>query len=338
MAATRRPTKFSALPMQAVHLPMQGVAAVLAAGELGVFAALQHGPRSLAALARTVRATPWALLRLCDQLVATGWLVRRRNGFANTKTTQGWFTSSGTVDYTAGLLWTQDAWRLQPELAAAVRQGGPRRSLWARMQDEPGMGDRFAAYMLAFARHTAPRFAGSIRVPRGATRLLDVGGSHGLHAIAACAANPGLHAVVLDQAVSLRGTKANVRAAGLQDRVSTRVGDAVHADLGTAAFDVVYCFSVAHNLTAAANARLLRRCARAMRPGGLLVIHDYVRDQLPEPYASAFDLTLLVEVGTHTHDLAAFRRWLADAGLAAFRHRRLSPSEMGSLITARKPH
>ena len=323
--------------MQAVYLPMQQVAAVLAAGELGVFAALRRGPRAAATLARGLGTDLHALTRLCDQLVATGWLVRARNGYANASATQQWFTSSGAVDYTAGLRWTQHAWRLQPELAAAVRRGGPRRSLWRRMQREPGMGERFADYMLAFARHSAPEFARSIRMPPGASRLLDIGGSHGLHAIAACAAHPRLEAVVLDHAVSLRGTMANVRAAGLQGRVRTRVGDCRHADLGTGTFDVVYYFSVAHNQTAADNARMLRKCARALRPGGLLVIHDYVRGQLPEPYGSAFDLTLLVEVGTHTHTLADFRGWVADAGLSAFRHRRLAPAEMGSLMTARKP-
>lgn len=326
----------SALPMLDVYLPMMRTAAVLAAGQLGLFEALAKGPRTVPSLARSLRVPPRGLERLVDLLVLAGWLQRRSGKVGNSATTQRWFTSRGAVDYTPGLVWTADAWRLTSDLAGSVRRGGPELRLWDRMAQQPGLGERFAAYMHAFAQDAGPRIAATVRLPRGASRLLDVGGSHGLHSIAFCERHPGLSAVVFDHAVSLRTTRANVRRHGLGDRVTTRAGDCVTDELGSG-FDVVLYFSVAHNQTAADNAAVLAKCAKALNPGGVLVVQDYLRDHMPADYGAAFDLTLLLEVGTHTHPRADFERWITDAGLVDCRHRVLRPAAMGSVLVAKKP-
>ena len=319
-----------------VYLPMMRTAAVLAAGQLGLFEALVRGPRPLPALARQLDVPARGLERLVDLLVLAGWLQRRASMIANAAATQRWFTSRGAVDYTPGLLWTADAWRLTADLAGSLQRGGPEVRLWDRMAKEPGLGERFAAYMHAFARQAGPRIARAVTIPRTARTLLDVGGSHGLHSIAFCERHPQLSAVVFDHAVSLRTTKANVKAHGLGGRVTTRAGDCVTDALGSG-FDVVLYFSVAHNQSPADNAAVLAKCAAALNPGGLLVVQDYLRDHMPKDYGAAFDLTLLLEVGTHTHRLADFRKWIADAGLVDCRHRVLRPAAMGSVLTAKKP-
>jgi 2-polyprenyl-3-methyl-5-hydroxy-6-metoxy-1,4-benzoquinol methylase len=327
----------AALPMLDVYLPMMRTAGVLAAAELGLFAKLARGPRTAARLAATLRADVHGITRLADLLVTAGYLVRRRGGsYANSAHTRRWFTADGAVDYTAGLAWTRTAWSLVQDLGGAIVRGGPAKSLWQRMRAEPAMGESFAAYMRAFATHTSPQIVRRARLPRDAKRLLDVGGSHGLHSIAFCRAHPELQAVVFDHPVSLQATLRHVAANGMRGRITTRAGDCVRDDLGRG-YDVVLCFSVAHNLSAADNARVLRKCARALNPGGLLVVHDYVRGRMPEPYGAAFDLTLLLEVGHHTHTLREFRDQVRAAGLEAFRHTELVPEAMGSLMTARKP-
>ena len=319
-----------------VYLPMMRTAGILAAGQLGLFARLARGPRSAAQLARAIGADPHGIERLADLLVAAGYLRRTARGYANTAHVRRWFADEGRVDYGAGLAWTRHAWHLVEDLGGAIARGGPQRSLWRRMRDRPELGEHFAAYMRAFAAHAGPVLRRHVVLPRGANRLLDIGGSHGLHAIAFCRQHPQLHAVVFDHAVSLRATPQHVREAGLGDRITTRAGDCVRDDLGTG-FDVVLYFSVAHNQSAADNQKVLRKCARALRPGGLLVVHDYVRGVVPEPYGAAFDLTLLLEVGHRTQTLDMFREQVQRAGFIGFRHVRLAPAAMGSVMTARKP-
>lgn len=333
MAPPKQVPRAAALPMLDVYLPMMRTAGVLAAAELGVFAALARAPRTAGALARTLRADAHGIARLLDLLAEAGWVARRGARFALTAPTRRWFTRAGRVDYTAGLVWTAHAWRLTAELGAAIRRGGPALPLFERFAREPALGADFAAYMRAFAEHVGPAIVRAVRPARTARRLLDIGGSHGLHAIGFCRAVPGLEAIVLDHASALGATAANARAAGLQRRIRTRAGDCVTDELGTG-FDLVLYFSVAHNQTAAANARVLRKCARALRSGGTLVIHDYLRDEVPAAFGAAFDLTLLLEVGQRTWDRAQFERWLRAAGFVRTRHVPLADPAMGSLIVA----
>ena len=62
-----------------VYLPMMQNAAVLAAGQLGLFEALARGPRTLPALARQLGTPIRGLERLVDLLVLAGWLQSRRS-------------------------------------------------------------------------------------------------------------------------------------------------------------------------------------------------------------------------------------------------------------------
>ena len=59
-----------------VYWPMMKSAAIIAAGELGVFAALSHGPLSTEELAARLRASIEGTERLCAVLVQSGYLVR----------------------------------------------------------------------------------------------------------------------------------------------------------------------------------------------------------------------------------------------------------------------
>ncbi len=320
-----------------LYLPMMRCAGVLAAAQLGLFAQLARKPATAIRLAAALHVQAHGVERLADLLVSAGYLQRRRGGvYANSAHTKRWFTPSGEVDFTAGLAWTREAWSLLGGLGPAIARGGPSVSLWQRMAKQPKLGVTFAKYMRAFAEFSSPRIAKAVTLPRGAKRLLDIGGSHGLHSIAFCRANPGLEAVVFDQAAALRETRRHVRASGMQSRITTRVGDCTKDDLGRG-FDAILYFSVAHNQSASGNARVLAKCSRALNAGGVLVMHDYLRGHMPEPYNAAFDLTLLLEVGHRTYGLADFQSWVRAAGLQRFRQHDLAPAAMGTLMTATKP-
>lgn len=321
------------LPMVDVYLPMMKSAALLSAGELGLFEALAGGPRTVPALAAALGASEDGVARLTDLLVAVGYLRREGDALANTAHAARWFTPAGQVDYTAGLRWTARAWELMATLTDCVREGGPRRTLWERMEDTPSWGPLFSRYMAAFARHLAPDLVRHAPVRPGARRLLDLGGSHGLHTMAFCAAYPELQAVIVDQASALTDTPRALADAGLGSRVQTVPGDLNTVDWGTG-FDVVLFLSVMHNQGAAANARTVQRISDAMNPGGTLVIHEYPADAPLSAYDAAFRVTLLTETATATHTAAAITGWLEAAGFKDTRRVSLSPAEKGTLFIA----
>src|SRR3989442_11560569 len=104
------------------------------------------------------------------------------------------------------------------------------------------------------------------------TRVLDVGGGLGGPA-RTLAGQFGCRVTVADLTESYVRTGAALTARlGLADRVTHRVGDALALDVGAEPFDVLWTQNSGMNI--ADKERLYGGFARALRPGGLLVIQE----------------------------------------------------------------
>jgi SAM-dependent methyltransferase len=321
------------IPMMEAYLPMMKSAAMVSAGELGVFHHLAGGAATVDETAVACRASVKGTRALLDALVAYGLVTRDGDRYANGAFVAAHFTPSSRPDFTPGLVWTAEAWRITADLTGAIRRGGPVASMWDEMAKRPGLGAVFARYMEAVATLLSPLILDAVELPTGARTLLDVGGSHGLHTAAFCEKHPALDAVIFDLEGSLTTTRALLDARGLSGRVRTRVGDATRDEFG-GPYDVVLLLSVLHNQTLADGEGLVKRIARALAPGGMLVVHEHFQGPVPKLFPSAFDLTLLVETGTATVPEASLDRWLADAGLTVTRRAELAGEGAGSLVVA----
>jgi SAM-dependent methyltransferase len=321
------------LPMLDAYLSMMRASALVAAGRIGVFETLAGGAMETGALAEALNASEIGIGRLATFLVETGHLERHGPLLANAPATQRWFTSRGEVDYSAGLAWTADAWTIMSDLSEAVRRGAPERTLWDRMDEAPALGTRFSRYMRAFAHHLTPDLLRSAQVPNGPTRLLDLGGSHGVHAMSLCQRYPDLDAVIVDLGSALADTEARIDAIGLGDRIAVRRADIRACDWGED-YDVVLYLSVAHNMYPHENARIFAHARAVLRPGGKLVIHEYPHETTPGLFGAAFCLTLLVETGTRTFGYVELCAMLSKAGFSSIRRQVLSPAEKGTIIIA----
>jgi SAM-dependent methyltransferase len=330
-----QPSGSAELPMLDVYMPMMKSAAILSAGQLGLFEALAEGPLAPADLAGKLAASPDGIATLADFLVTLGYLEKQGDRYANGASTQRWFTRAGQVDYTPGLLWTQEAWPMMGELSQAVRRGGPATTLWESMVETPRLGQVFAAYMAAFAGDLGPDLIAHVPVAPDYRRLLDIGGSHGLHSIRFCRQYPQLNAEIVDLPSALTDTGARLVQHQLADRIRLNPGNLLTHDWG-GDFDLVFYLSVAHNQTADDNARVIRRIADSLRPGGLLVIHEYIEGMPINAFHAAFRLTLLYETGTRIHRQQDYSAWLSAAGFSAITRIDLNPLEKGSLILARR--
>jgi SAM-dependent methyltransferase len=325
----------SDLPMVDVYLPMMKAAAIISAGQLRLFEALAERPLTVPELAAAIGASEFGTSHLADFLVAVGYLVQAEGRLSNAPHAARWFTRRGSVDYTAGLLWTAESWTLMSQLTGAVQAGAPGKTLWETMRERPQWGPVFSSYMHAFARHLNPDLLARVNLPSGATRLLDLGGSHGLHSIGFCKRDPELSSVIVDLPESLTGTRETIAAAGLSGRITLRPGNLLDGAWGDG-YDAVLYLSVAHNQTFEDNRRVVAQIARVLRPGGRIVIHEYLTGTPLDVYDAAFRLTLLVETATRTYSFDEIAGWLAEAGFGPPARIDLSPREKGSLVVATK--
>ena len=326
-----------------VYWPLMSSAALITAGELGVFAALGQGSLLVNELAVRIGASVNGTDKLCAVLVQTGYLERTpENKLRNSPHAQAWLSQTGAQDLNSGLRWFAQAWQLMSGLRDAVVNGQPKTGLWDLMKTNPALGPAFAAYMKDYAASVVDEVQRAVEWPAHAKTLLDLGGSHGLHAAAFCRRSPELHAVIYDLPVSLTNTRSLISAWSLGDRMSCVEGNIVN-DTIAGTFDVITYFLVAHNQTDADNVHIIQKLARALNPGGSLFVYEYVHEladrhtvSATEALAAAFDLTLLVETGTHLHTAERINAWLHDAGLGNIRRTDLQPVENGSLFGAQK--
>jgi len=206
----------------------------------------------------------------------------------------------------------------------AVRQGLiPMEMRPAHLYDDPQVAARRARSMYALGRPLAEEFARHYDLSF-ARRMLDLGGAPGTYAYAFAQANPHLEAVVIDLPAQMEGTQRLARQLGMEHRVQAMAGDIFAQppmDFGSG-YDLILMSNILHLESAERNADLIRRAAAALAPGGQLLIHDWVIDDIHTSPADLAVQAMVLLVCTEQgdcHTLEEFTAWLHQAGLRVAR-------------------
>jgi predicted O-methyltransferase YrrM len=297
----------------------------LTALELDLFTAVGEGaaaPEVAARIGGDGRATEMLL----NALTALGALVKHEGSFRCTP------ESKGLGPARAGLMHTVHLWETWSTLTDCVKTGTAQRRPGAEGRQE-SRTEAFIEAMHARARTTATQVVSLVGAER-VGRMLDIGGGPGTFSLAFAHAHPELHAEILDLGAVLPIAERNIREAGLSERVALREGDLRVDEFGEG-YDLILASAICHMLDEEENRDLFRRCAKALVPGGRLVIREFILDpdRTGPPGAALFALNMLV--GTrrgNTYTEAEYRQWLAEAGLGDI----LRPDPAGELIIGRK--
>ena len=310
---------------------------VMVGVRLGVFEALADGPHAATEVAERCGTHPLATERLLSALSGAGYLHRVKQGFGLAPVARRWLLKSSAHSlYDAILLQFVDA-RLIEQTEHFVRTGEAANLHEALGADE---WDVYQRGMRSGANIAAVELARRLPVPRGARDLLDIGGGHGQYSVALCRRHPNLHAVVLDLPQAVAAAAPILAGEGMGDRVTHWPADAREVDLGERAYDVILIFNLIHHFEAAANRDLVARCARALRPSGMLAIGDMLR---PDGPGASGQLDALVDLyfavtsaaGSYTYGVVA--GWQAQAGLRPRKPMRLLVGPGAGVQIAIKP-
>ncbi len=259
--------------------------ALFAGLEIGLFTHLSAGPLGVGELASVTGVAPHRMRTLVRALAGLGLVVEEGAGYANAPASGRHLAGGGLGEYFR----MQVGRQLYPALAhldaGLAGTGGAFDTLGGLLAD-PEQARTFTA-----AQHAGSLDAARVlaeRVPLGsAARLLDVGGGSGAFAIALCRRNPGLHATVLDFPAVAAIAREYRDAAGLGERIDTVEGDAARCDWPPGQ-DVVLMSYLLSALGEAEIDTVLAKAHAGLRPGGLLVVHDFVLDDDgPGPAAAA---------------------------------------------------
>lgn len=321
-----------------------GFEAVTLAIDLGVFEALADAEgRPIADVATRVDADREGLAALLGFLDALGYVAETGTGYRNTRMTTRWLTDDEGTNVAPWLTFWDELvlpfW--EEELAEAVREGSPSRTLYEWFDEEPDRWRTAQRGFRAAASVLVDEVARKTTVPPGATELLDVGGGHGLYAIELCRRHPALSATVFDLPDALDVAREEITAAGLGDRIETRGGDYLTDDLG-GGYDVVLAFNVVHAHDGPTNAALFERIADALAPGGRVAVLDQLAGTARTPVGRAGQefvrLTYTATLGARTYPADEVAAWLRAAGLRNVERTAIRRAGPGNdLVEATKP-
>jgi acetylserotonin N-methyltransferase len=303
---------------------------LFAAVSLGVFDALEAGPRTSAELAGTTEAHAGALERLLHACVGLGLLHCDGGQFRNTPSAAAFLTHSSPSRLTGYINYSNDVmWRLWDHLEDAVREGshrwkqafgweGPIFSHFFRNEE---MKREFLMGMHGFGLLSSPQVASAFDLGRF-RRLVDLGGATGHLAIAACERWPNLRGVVFDLPEALPLAREVVGGTPVADRIEIAGGDFFVGPLPEG--DLFALGRIVHDWSEEKIHRLLQRIfERLPSRGALLIAEKVILDDRSGPrWAQLQDLNMLTVAEGRERTLGEYEALLRRAGFAEVQCRR----------------
>lgn len=306
---------------------------IMAGVRLGIFEAIGESTKTSTELARTLSLDERSLDLLLRTLAFADYLVQRGDGFALSPLSRRTMLRESPMSLVGFIEWNYTHWEIIEQLEALVQTG--RGVEFHRTLDDPRAWAHYQRAMFEITRLEAPVLVPRIPVRRGATRLLDVGGSHGILGALVCRRHPPLRSTVVDLAPALPHAMALAREAGIDDVVAHREGNALEGDLG-GDYDVAIVSNLLHHFQPAEIARIIGRLRAALRPGGTMAIWEMERPKRGSPVSDGDGAALFFAITSTggTYRGTDYVGWLGGAGFTRIKvsRPRLLPGNM--LVTA----
>lgn len=292
-----------------------GFRAVVAAFQVGVFEALEGGPKTAAVLAGDLHLDPKGTAFLLDALDCLGYVSQRDRQYENTAVTRSLVPMiSEGIPYFEQVVFKDWAFlekRLR-ETEVSWDVDDPPPPPWLAKQWRI-----FQSGMVALAGMNMAEVMRKIPVLPSYRHILDLGGGHGLYSIALCREHAQLGATVFDAAQMERIANQTIAMHHMQDRVRFQSGDFFTDDLGASSMTLL--FNVIHSKSESQNVKLVERVVSSVEPGGLVVLLDQFASprlgRIGRAFGSLMALSMFLHVGQQTYGLGQVRDWFRDAGL-----------------------
>lgn len=340
--------RLNLLPMPLLDTPLAaGIAKVLVtACELDLFDTLGKGSLALDILAEKVRCDPQGLQLLLQLLVSAGYLKYQDGKYRNTAMARRWLTSTSSVSIAPYIIHSPDIVAIWDHMSEVVHTNKQAMHMpYAEDASSPEtqrLLARHYAGLASLATALGREITMRVQLPRGATQLLDVGGSHAAYSALFCRKYPCLHASIMDIQPGIEAGQRTAKLMKLEQRMSFVAADIVQdafSDYLLEHFDAALYFHIAHLLQPELNQATLKKVAQTLKPGGMLVYVDQVTDQTHGSQLASlmvqFMALTVTTIGGTCYPFPTVKCWLETAGMGQVKsYRLITPG--ASLITAIK--
>ena len=315
----------------------QKTGALKAAIDLGLFTAIGGTPATAADIAARCQCPERGIRILSDNLVILGFLTKEESCYSLTPSSAVFLDKNSPAYFgdSVKFLLAPGLTEAYTDLASTIRRGRVHTSEHGTTAPDHPAWVEFARAMGPMMGPAAQGAADLTPLDQSrTTRVLDISASHGAYGIAFAKKNPRAHLVALDWEAVLAIAEENAAAAGIADRFSKIVGDAFTVDLGSD-YDAVLVPNFLHHFNIADCTRFLSRVHAALRPGGRVVIIEFVPndDRITPVPAASFSLVMLGSTPEgDAYTFSEYRRMLGEAGFRNAELHALPPTAESAVI------
>lgn len=301
-------------PLSDTFLTFMQARTVMVGTKLGVFEALADQAQTAGYVADQCSADPKATRTLLNSLVHLGYLRFKNDQYRLSPMARKWMLKSSHSSLYDKMQLQFLEWEFVEHYETYLRTGVP---LDYHQKMDKSQWELYQRGMRSVAGISADEVAKRTPIPPTATRMLDIGGAHGYYSVALCRRHPQLQSVILELPDAIPQAAAILAEEKMGERVTHRAGNAVTDDLGEAEWDVIFISSLLHHFDAPTNAALAGRVFRALRPGGVFIIQDFMRSDTPrsgDHIGGLLDLYFAATSQAGTYSETEIKRWQREAG------------------------
>jgi len=320
-----------------VGISMFQASALLTAGDIRLFNHLKNGSLTLEELEARTGCSSHGLQVLLTCMINLGYVKKEANRYRLSKAMRRSFP----ID-------------LFPEIVPFFRAVNERlnNSTVAVRTDPAGgimgwdfvksgeVGKSYQTFMRWLGSSTADEVVSSIRMSPPPTRMLDIGGSHGLYCVEFCRRYPAMRATDLDWPIGLENAKITLaQEKDVAQRIDLFECDFEKENLPSG-YEFVFLGNIIHGLNEEANQVLIKKIAGITAANSTIAILDQFSNVKGSPFvrgiASLIGWNLFLFSGGRAYDFDMVRKWLENQGFLSAKLVHLKRTPGFSVITARK--
>ncbi len=282
-----------------------------------LFTHLSKEPCDADALAKRANISPRGAQALLDGVLGLGFVVKKGNAYQNGPEADT-FLIKGKPTYLGFAGMANFDWMGWNTLNEAVKQGTSQNAMASYEVENLDFWEPLVTAIAPLAFPVAQAAAERLGLEkRGAFHMLDVGGGSGAYSAIWLGKNKEAKSTQLDWPKTNAIAKTFLKPFGVLDRVTFQDGNLLEADFGNAKYDYGIYSHMAHGFAADENIRVLKKFRKALKPGGTLVLADFVLDdnRTGHPMALMFYSNMLhATAAGRTYTEGEYRSWFKEAG------------------------
>ena len=272
---------------------------------------------------------------ILDCLDALGYVQKKGTQYAFTKRGFKNLSAQSPNNFRYFILFCDYLYKGYINLDETIRLGKrPESNMLEEMTDYEW--ELFSRAMIDISSTNFKEVAGKIPVAKTHTKMLDLGGSHGLYSIELCKRNPNLKATIVDLPPVKKYADECIAKNNASGNVAFLPSDFMKDELPKNV-DIILAFNIIHGLNPSENETLAKKAYNSLNSGGMYVILDQIKgiggsSQMSKATTSYMALNLLHQAGGKTYSKNEIDTFTGKAGFQKTGLKKLNAPGFGVVI------